>query len=286
MGEPSGRRLGDFLLGIEGLAILRRWRTDPDAVSDRVSEMAEIVQALHLNPFSELVDAPARGVAEGYESWSETYDEVLNPLLEAEFRALCPVLDSLEPGIVLDAACGTGRHSSYLAQRGHKVIGIDVSGHMLAKARPRGPEIRLCQGDLLYLPLANDSVDAAVCALALTHLSDLGPPISELARVVRKGGRIVISDIHPVTVAVGGHALYKDARGRLEFIRNHLHWHSSYFRAFRDAGLLVKAMSEQPYRASELATFRSHQVASLASDIAIGDLPVVLVWDVEVGGSS
>lgn len=282
MSVPEGWRLGDHVLGIEGLAILRSWLTDLEAVSSRVGEISEIVQRLDHGSFSEVQDAPARRVDEGYEAWSETYDEIDNPLLEAELRAIAPLLDSLEPGRVLDAACGTGRHSHYLAAlRGHRVVGVYVSTQMLAKARKKSPEAALCRGDLLRLPLADQCVDAAVCALALTHIPDLKMPISELSRVVRKGGRLIISDVHPMAVTLGAHALYKDAEGRFGFVRNYLHWHSHYVAAFKDAGLAVNGCLEMAYSERELATFRMHQAVPRAYEIALGDLPMILLWDLE-----
>ena len=54
----------------------------------------------------------------------------------------------------------------------------------------------------------------AVSLLALIHLPDLGPAIRELARVVRVGGRIVVSDIHPMFVALGAQALFRAEEGR------------------------------------------------------------------------
>lgn len=206
---------------------------------------------------------------------------MVNQILEAELRTIAPLLDSLQPGRVLDAACGTGRHSHYMALRGHRVMGIDVSAQMLVKARKKCPGVALCRGDVLRLPLADHSVDAAVCALALTHLSDVRAPVSELSGVVRRGGRILISDVHPVAVALGAHTLYKDALGRSGFVKNYLHWHSHYLVAFQAAGLAVNACLEMPYSDKELATFRMHQAAPQATDIALGDLPVVLLWDLE-----
>ena len=84
--------------------------------------------------------------------------------------------------------CGSGRHAAYLASLGHRVIGIDATPDMLDLARAKAPTARFETADLAALPLPDGSVDLAVCALALTHCADLGPPISELARVVRPGG--------------------------------------------------------------------------------------------------
>lgn len=113
------------------------------------------------------------------------------------------ILGPLLPGVALDAACGTGRYTEYLAGRGHQVIGVDSSPDMLAHARTRVPNADLRQGDLHLLPVPDDHVDIVVCALALTHLPDVGPAITEFARVLRPGGHLVITDVHHELVALG-----------------------------------------------------------------------------------
>lgn len=94
--------------------------------------------------------------------------------------------------VVLDLACGTGDFCVDLAKHGHRPIGIDLSFGMLAAART---DAALAQGDLLQLPIADGSVDAAVCGFALRNLVELSPFFRELNRVVRPGGRIALLDV-------------------------------------------------------------------------------------------
>lgn len=114
----------------------------------------------------------------------------------------------LEPGsTVLDLACGTGDFSVELAESGHHPVGVDLSYGMLAAARTTTP---LIQGDLLDLPIADQSVDAAVCGFALRNLVELDPFFAELRRVVRPGGRIALLDVSQPDnrVMAWGHGLY------------------------------------------------------------------------------
>lgn len=122
------------------------------------------------------------------------------------------------------------------------------------------------------------SVDLAVCALALTHCPALLPPIAELARVVRPGGRLILCDIHPVVVWLGGHALFRDAAGRRAFIRNLAHPHSTYLDAFAATGLLVERCFEPPVTADELPPALIPEVAAAQRDAFVG-LPGSLIWD-------
>ena len=128
--------------------------------------------------------------------------------------AAAPTARRATPSTVLDAACGSGRHSVDLATRGHAVIGVDQSLEMLTLAREKVPDGRFLPGDLSALPLDDASVDAALCALALVHVVDVRQAIGELARVVRPGGRIVITDVHPVLVMLGWQAQFPTVDGR------------------------------------------------------------------------
>ncbi len=100
---------------------------------------------------------------------------------------------ALEPrSTVLDLACGTGDFVKALEAQGHTAIGIDLSYGMMAAASHKSPYV---QGDLLALPVADSSVDAAVCGYALRNLVALPPFFAELVRVVRPGGRIALVDV-------------------------------------------------------------------------------------------
>jgi hypothetical protein len=154
--------LGELLLGIEGLALLRlAFGDDAAARRARVSEIRSLVTELEDTPeLAAPLEAPEYDLSEGYALWSKTYDRLLR-LFPIEHPTMRALLDPLPASTVLDAACGTGRYSQYLAERGHRVIGVDRSGAMLAKAREKLPQCAFHEGDLEALPLEAASVDAA-----------------------------------------------------------------------------------------------------------------------------
>ena len=149
---------------------------------------------------------------------------------------------------------------------------------MLAVAREKVPAARFELGELTGLPTEDKSFDLAVCALALTHLADPAPAIGELARSVRPGGRVVISDAHPTLVLIQGQGLFPH-RGGFAFVRNHVHLHGAYLAAFAAAGLAVESCDEVPmagdYRAGLFAG------AAEAAASIWDDLPAALVWTLE-----
>jgi len=181
-----------YLLGLEGLALLRAYAGDHDAafVEARIAE----VRALLDLTWDEGPGLPAIGSAEAYDSWAGSYDDGENALVAIEEPIVRDILAGLPAGVALDAACGTGRHSAYLAELGHTVIGVDSSPRMLERAREKVPAGSFLSGDLQALPLPDDHVDLVVCALALMHVRDLRAVLGELTRVLRPGGSLVVSD--------------------------------------------------------------------------------------------
>ncbi len=111
-------------------------------------------------------------------------------------RALVDVL-APEPGDrVLDVATGTGLVARELLERCDcSVVGIDQSADMLARARARfgageGGRIELLEAEAEALPFANESFDALTFTYLLRYVDDPRATLAELARVVRRGGRV------------------------------------------------------------------------------------------------
>jgi ubiquinone/menaquinone biosynthesis C-methylase UbiE len=273
--------LGHFILGIEGLALLRAWLTDPTAADARARDLSRLLADPDAPPLSLRLEVPAEDVRSGYARWAGSYDATRNPLIHVEEPAVRALIDPLPPGTALDAACGTGRHARWLCARGHRVIGVDASAEMLDMARTALPEADLRLGDLIALPVETASVDLVVCALALTHCEDLRRPVAELARVLRPGGRLVVSDFHPFQLMTGGNAFFFDANGRAGYVRSHAHAHEAYFAAFTDAGLRVTRCLEP--RLDETALrMAAGGLMGAAPDAfrgALLGLPEAIVWE-------
>jgi ubiquinone/menaquinone biosynthesis C-methylase UbiE len=183
-----------YLLGLEGIALLRAFagEYDRDFTLARIREIRALIDAA--DELGEGVDERPISTNEGYAQWAPSYDDPGNALLEVEEPVVHEILDTLPVGVALDAACGTGRHSAYLAAIGHRVIGVDASTEMLDIARAKVQAGEFHAGDLHRLPLADDSIDLVVCGIAASHLPELAPVLGEFARVLRPGGHLVLSD--------------------------------------------------------------------------------------------
>jgi ubiquinone/menaquinone biosynthesis C-methylase UbiE len=264
-----------FDAGLDGLGLLRSWPSaDPVELRARLAELRRDAEGVESRSL-EILD-----VDEGYVGWSATYDTRVNQLLLAEQPAVAEILATVPPGLALDAACGTGRLTGLLLGLGHRVIGVDASQAMLAQARQELPAAHFRVGSLTALPVAASAFDLVTCGLALTHITALAPAIGELARTLRPGGRLVVSDIHPVSVALGGHAFFRREDGSRCVIRNHVHWHAEYLDAFAASGLRVRRCLEPTYTPEIVSSFlregSSHAIRHLEG------LPFALVWDLEL----
>ena len=223
---------------------------------------------------------PERDLLSGYAAWSQTYDTQNNGLIDLEQPVMDEILAKIPPGRALDAACGTGRHARALAVR-HHVVGIDQSDEMLAVACAGVPDATFERGNFNALRFDDGSFDVVVCSLALTHVEDVAPPIAEFARVVREGGRVVLSDIHPMSVMTLGQAFFSEGDGNFAFVRNRVHMVSSYLAAFRAAGLSVLDCIEARIPADPRFGGPAGQVLPEACVQATEGLPFVLIWELE-----
>ncbi len=273
--------LGDFILGFEGLAIMRAWTVDPAGVKARVRSIVEMTGRLDEEPWSSPEVVGEKTVTDGYAEWASVYDAPDNPVLLAEEPVVREMVAHYPTGDALDAACGTGRHAEYLASLSHRVVGVDATPEMLERARAKVPGARFETGDLTALPLPDGAVDLAVCSFALTHCADLGPPVGELARVVRPGGRVVVSDAHPFSVILGAQARYRPLDAERGFIRNHVHLASDYLEAFQAAGLDVIRCLEPLWGEREIATFPFADDFPDMLEAAVKGMPIVIVWELE-----
>ena len=115
--------------------------------------------------------------------------------LDRRWRRLAVEL-VVQPGDrVLDACCGTGDLALEAERQGGNVVGLDFSARMLERARRKSQTVEWLQGDVLALPFADGSFDAATVGFGVRNVSDLDLGLRELRRVLRPGGRLAVLEI-------------------------------------------------------------------------------------------
>jgi ubiquinone/menaquinone biosynthesis C-methylase UbiE len=185
---------------------------------------------------------------EGYDLWAAIYDGENNPLITLEEEWFGKLLGDVRGLTLADVGCGTGRHALAMAGAGAKVVGLDFSAGMLAKARakPGAERVRFVCHDLGGgLPFASGSFDRVTCALVLEHVADLEGAFREMARVCRPEGFVLISDLHPAMRLLGVQAQFTDpASGGKVWPVSVPHRISDYVMAAGASGLRIEHMSE------------------------------------------
>jgi ubiquinone/menaquinone biosynthesis C-methylase UbiE len=150
-------------------------------------------------------DARTTAARRHFDSWSESYEgERTQRLREVQDAAL----GELELGpqdVLLDLACGTGAALRTAAPTVARAVGCDLSPGMLAQARARAEglgNVSFCEANAAEgLPFEEGEFTAAMCTTAFHHFTDQPRVITELARVLAPGGRVLIGDAnaaHPL----------------------------------------------------------------------------------------
>ena len=105
---------------------------------------------------------------------------------------------------ILDAGCGSGPLTAALRAQGAVVTGFDASAAMVDLARERlGEDADVRVADLAGpLPFADAEFDDVVASLVLHYLEDWTVPLAELRRVLKPGGRLMVSVNHPAAYAI------------------------------------------------------------------------------------
>ena len=138
-----------------------------------------------------------------YDEFAEAYaaDNEVN-LINGHYER--PAMLSLAGDVagrrILDAGCGAGPLSAALRDRGAIMTGFDLSTAMIDLARRRlGEDADLTVTDLAKpLPYADAAFDDVVASLVLHYLKDWTEPLAELRRVLKPGGRLILSVNHPI----------------------------------------------------------------------------------------
>jgi demethylmenaquinone methyltransferase/2-methoxy-6-polyprenyl-1,4-benzoquinol methylase len=126
----------------------------------------------------------------------DVMNSVMTAGLHHRWRERAADLAQVGPGKrALDVATGTGDLAIALARRGADVVGSDFSAGMLERARAKNGAVRWEQANALALPYPDDAFDAATVGFGARNFSDLRQGLSEMARVVRPGGRVVVLEI-------------------------------------------------------------------------------------------
>ena len=180
--------------------------------------------------------------------------------------------------VVLDVACGAAHVSEQVAPAVRQVVGVDPTPELLAlgadRLRAAGvTNVLLQEGAATGLPFVDESFDLVFCRTALHHFGEPERAVSEMARVCRRGGRVVVSDVVVPDPAL--RSTYDTVHRALDPS------HVGAFTADEITGLLDA-------RVGPIGHHEQHGPGSLALDTIISDVAdraaVIAMLDAELDG--
>lgn len=147
--------------------------------------------------------------ADIHNAWIQSYRNKENEAyFEKAFQKAFQLAGVTTQSRILDAGCGSANHAIRLARRGYTIQAVDFSPSALELARQKteaaglSNNIRLQQEDLTSLSFPDNSFDAVYCWGVLMHIPNVEAAVKELARVVKPGGHLIISENNKASLEV------------------------------------------------------------------------------------
>jgi ubiquinone/menaquinone biosynthesis C-methylase UbiE len=181
---------------------------------------------------------------ESYRRWSKTWESDASAIVALESRWLSPWLTGLSGRIFLDLSCGVGRWLIHAQAQGAIVFGTDRCHEMLLEARKKTVLAgRLVLADTRSLPFREAYADFALCALSLGHITPMESAVTELARIVRPGGDLIVTDFHPGALDHGWRRTFR-SNGELYEVETHPYTTDVLLRCAEQNGLVLQELLE------------------------------------------
>ena len=215
--------------------------------------------------------------AKAYRSASSVYDSEPNPMLSLEQRYVEHLLPHIEGVDVIDLGCGTGRWLERLALRSPRsLVGIDFSAEMLQVAKRKlAGNVRLTLADCESLSLYRASIDFILSSFVASYLDDLPSAAKQMRRILRPGGSILLTDVHPTTCASLSWRRGFTVDGKFTDIATTSRSVQEITNAFESLGLVAGVLVEPSFGSPELSIFA--RAGKLDSYKAAEGLPAIYI---------
>ncbi len=187
-------------------------------------------------------------VQEAYDTWSKTYDTVVNRTRDLEGAALRQMTGSLSIEHCLEIGCGTGKNTVWLAEKAESVTAVDLSAEMLAQAKAKvdASNVVFKQADITqpwdFAPA--ERYDWVGFSLVLEHIEALEPVFYKTASVLKPGGYVYVGELHPFKQYNGSKARFEQADGTEHVVVCFNHNITDFFKAAQKAGLKLVTLHE------------------------------------------
>jgi malonyl-CoA O-methyltransferase len=210
-----------------------------------------------------------------YRLWSQTWESDPSAIVALESRWLSPWLAGLRGKVFLDLSCGVGRWLAYAQAQGATVFGTDLCREMLIEAQRKTTLAgSLALADTCRLPFRDECADVALCALSLGHMTPMESAVTELARVVRPGGFLIVSDFHPGALQHGWKRTFR-SNGELYEVETYPYTSEGLIECAGRQGLVLQELQEPGFDEPERKIFRAAGKQELFEQVQ--NVPAVLL---------
>jgi ubiquinone/menaquinone biosynthesis C-methylase UbiE len=212
---------------------------------------------------------------ESYRRWSQTWESDRSAIVALETRWLSPWLNGLNGRVFLDLSCGVGRWLIHAQAQGAIVFGSDLCPEMLIEARKKTVlSDRLALADSRSLPFRDGYADIALCALSLGHMTPVESAVTELARIVRPGGGLIVTDFHPGALGHGWKRTFR-SDGELYEVETHPYTTDQLLQCAEQNGLVLQELLEPCFDEPEREIFLAAGKPELFEQVR--EIPAVLL---------
>jgi ubiquinone/menaquinone biosynthesis C-methylase UbiE len=186
-------------------------------------------------------------VRQAYNSWADQYDTNENKTRDLEGISLRSTLSKLHFINCLEVGCGTGKNTAWLMAHAKKVVAVDFSEKMLAKAKNKiqTDHVKFIQADInkQWLFTNDTHFDIAIFSLVLEHIENLENIFEKLSKVIASQGYVYISELHPFKQYNGTKARFETENG-LEIVQCFNHNISDFTQAAKKYGFEIIDLQE------------------------------------------
>jgi len=185
-------------------------------------------------------------IQKSYNDWSETYDTAVNRTRDLDEAATRETLGDRHYRSILEVGCGTGKNTAWFATIAKHVHAIDFSEGMIQKAKEklRATNVEFSRTDITQRwPVADQSADLVTCNLVLEHIEEIAFVFAEAQRVLKKKGRLFLSELHPFRQYQGVQARFNSGSDTVH-IDAFVHHTSDFLDAAQSVGFALKDFRE------------------------------------------
>jgi ubiquinone/menaquinone biosynthesis C-methylase UbiE len=186
-------------------------------------------------------------ISADYNEWAETYDGVVNKTRDLEAIALREILSTFAFDNILEAGCGTGKNTPFLAGRAKAILSVDFSTEMLHKAQQKVKDAKVtflpCDLNQQW-PFPKNHFDLVSFSLVLEHIASLKSVFHQAHDVLQSGGMLYLGELHPFKQYSGSKARFETSLGETRVLDCFVHHVSDYYDAAANTGFRCDLIKE------------------------------------------